>query len=103
MKLLIAFDESQSARFAIEDLVNAGLTNDVDATVMCVASPMHDDAMEAEVAVSPSAVAYLAADAATITDLERALDIARVAERRLQKFFPRWALGAVAKIADNQV
>ena len=93
-RLLIAYDGSDSARAAIEDLRRAGLGPDVDATVMSVADDgilgdWDEHVLDEPVRQTPATVALTAGQLDAIRD---ARGIAADGAGHLRRLFPNWEI-----------
>jgi nucleotide-binding universal stress UspA family protein len=97
MKLLIAYDGSQCAGAALNDLKRAGLPRETEALVVSVADvwlppPGSEIAAAAEMVPPPVRLSR----AHAIETEEQALALAQQAAARLQERFPGWRVSAVA-------
>ena len=100
MKILIAYDGSECAETALEDLKRAGLPGDVEALVMSTADvflPPPDDEVETTAYV-PKAVKHARERAQG--QLEEAAAAAKHASERIQSLFPEWQVRSEA-LADS--
>jgi nucleotide-binding universal stress UspA family protein len=97
MKLLIAYDGSQCAGAALNDLKRAGLPRETEALVVAVADvwlPPPGSEVAAAVEMVPPPVRLSRAHA--IETEEQALALAQQAAARLQERFPGWRVSAAA-------
>lgn len=97
MKLLIAYDGSQCAGAALNDLRRAGLPRETEALVVAVADvwlPPPGGEVAAAVEMVPPPVRLSRAHA--IETEEQALKLAEQAAERLQTQFPGWRVSAAA-------
>jgi nucleotide-binding universal stress UspA family protein len=95
MKLLIAYDGSESAQAALDDLRRAGLPNEAQALVVSVAEvwlpPPGDESSDDQFQLPiPTAVKLARARAAEAVD--PADTLAKRARDRVQGIFPNWAV-----------
>jgi nucleotide-binding universal stress UspA family protein len=95
MKLLIAYDGSESAQAALDDLRRAGLPDEAQALVISVAEvwlpPPRDETLDDTFPLQiPASVKLAHARAAEA--VEQALTLARRARDRVQGIFPDWVL-----------
>jgi nucleotide-binding universal stress UspA family protein len=100
-KILIAFDGSQAAEAALQDLRRAGLPTIAQAKVLTVYPPILSlDALSPNGIVTASyAMAYRDALAHQKSELARALASAKSAARKLKSLFPGWKVTAQS-VAD---
>ena len=100
MKILIAYDGSECAETALEDLKRAGLPGDVEALVMSTADvfmPPPDDEVETTAYV-PQAVKHARERAQG--QLDEAAAAAKHASERIKSLFPEWQVRSEA-LADS--
>jgi nucleotide-binding universal stress UspA family protein len=100
MKILIAYDRSECAETALEDLKRAGLPGDVDVLVMSIADiflPPPDDEVETTAYV-PEAVKQARERAQG--QLEEAAAAAKHASEQIGSLFPGWQVRSEA-LADS--
>ena len=85
MKILLAYDGSIYADAAIEDMRRAGLPNNAEALVVCVANyGLHPPrAAGTEETTSPES---------QITKLDEANSLVQDARNRLHSYFPQWVI-----------
>jgi nucleotide-binding universal stress UspA family protein len=117
MKILVAYDDSECAKAAIEDLQRAGLPQDATAVVVSVVDtllPSAALALDSTAAVGTShrvAATLAQARAATKQSTEDANDLAHEGSKRVRRCFPGWqvfaepivgtATRAILQKADN--
>src|SRR5215468_9890870 len=91
MKILIAYDGSECAESAIDDLKRAGLPRRAEAIVMTIAE---------ELIPAPTSIGGVATAFAKnlLEEEEDSLALARRARSRLQELFPGWEILAEAGI-----
>jgi nucleotide-binding universal stress UspA family protein len=100
MKILIAYDDSDASRAALEDLVRAGLPDDVEATVMTVETVDDERLLETDADdFYMSLEMPVAGD--TLRSLDRALFIAAEGESTLRRILPHWHVRAAARDASS--
>jgi nucleotide-binding universal stress UspA family protein len=87
VKLLIAYDGSQSADRAIEDLSRAGVPDHAQAVVLSVAEA---DKLPEQAAVEPKKDS--SCSAISSADCDEALKVAHSAVQRLASTFPSWTI-----------
>jgi len=96
MKILIAYDGSESADDALSDLPRAGLPGDVEALVYV--ADVWLPSSQIEFARATEARRLLAADASSFAPASRAVEeeraLSRAAARRLSSLFPAWEVSA---------
>jgi len=96
MKLLIAYDGSQCAGAALNDLRRAGLPGETEAMVVSVADGWQPPGSDVAVAVEMVAPPVRLAGARGIETEERALKLAEQAAQWLRGQFPGWRVSAAA-------
>ena len=100
MKILIAYDGSESADKGIDNLSRAGLPSEADALVVSVAEvwlppPQDDEALDDTFPLQiPAGVKRARAHAAQI--VREAQELAERGTKRVQHIFPRWTVSRVA-------
>ena len=100
MRILIAYDGSESADMALEDLKHAGLDSEADALVMCVADvfvppPINDDPFPVYV---PESIKH--AHQRARYELAQAEDLAKRISHQIKSVFPNWNISSQAE-ADS--
>jgi hypothetical protein len=96
MKILIAYDGSESADKGIDNLSRAGLPSEADALVVSVAEvwlppPPDDEALDDTFPLQiPAGLKRARAHAAQI--VKQAQELAELGSKRVQHFFPRWTV-----------
>ena len=98
MKILIAYDGSEYADAALEDLKRAGLFHDVDALVMSMADVFLPPSIEGETERVPSVVRR--AHERAQRKLDEAAALAKGASERVKSLFPDWQVRSEA-LADS--
>jgi len=103
MKILIAYDGSESADAALEDLRRAGLGTEAEALVMTVAdvfvpTPVNEE-IENEVAMYLPPALKRAHERAE-HKLEKARDLAKQVSEQIRSLFPAWHISSEAE-ADS--
>lgn len=95
MKVLVAYDGSPCSEEALTDLQRAGLPNNVEAIVMCVADiwVLPEGESVAPAPLGPSATIRQARQTTALMK-ERATTFAAHAAARLQTLFPGWTVQA---------
>jgi nucleotide-binding universal stress UspA family protein len=98
MKLLIACDGSDSANAAIDDLIRAGLPQDVEARVLSVADVLSHLIAESSTPAGDDAMAKMSANARDLAlkAVKDAEAIAKAGASRIAALFPSWKLDAHA-------
>lgn len=96
MKILIAYDGSEVADAAIEDLRHAGLPSVAEALVFTVADVFVPPAIDASVEVPPKPAAGWRAHERAERKLKEAESRAREASERISKDFPEWKVSSEA-------
>jgi len=93
MKILIAYDGSEGAESAIEDLMRAGLPRRAEAIVMTIAE---------ELIPAPTSIGGVATTFAKnlLEEEKDSMSLARRARSRIQELFPGWEILAEAGIGS---
>ena len=98
MRILIAYDGSSGADAVLADLERAGLPNDVEAIVICVADvclwPMSNSEANSAIPELPSVEK---AHRQALLAVEEARALAAEASARLRERFPRWRVSAESR------
>jgi nucleotide-binding universal stress UspA family protein len=102
MKILIAYDGSECADAALEDLKHAGLNAEADVVVMCVADVFVPPPVEEVDGKFPVHIpeAVKRAHERARHKLEEAADLAKRASNQIKSLFPPWNVDAQAE-ADS--
>lgn len=93
MKILIAFDGSECAEAALDDLLRAGLPRGVEAKVLTIA----EELIPAPASIGGVDTAFPQVE---FTEQQRALELARQTCARIQALFPDWELRAEAGLGS---
>lgn len=100
MKLLLAYDGSECAQAALDDLLRAGLPREAEVIVISVADVWLAPESDQGEAVKPVPLAVAKARAQARQALDEAWAVAEEARVRLQTNFPTWQVSAEA-VADS--
>lgn len=84
MKILVAYDGSGCAEDALSELKRAGLPEETEALVLCVAEPWH----------APVGTGGIVADVSPLADESSALHLAEKGRATLMGYFPHWHVHA---------
>ncbi|HVS31209.1 MAG TPA: universal stress protein [Thermoanaerobaculia bacterium] len=96
MKILIAYDASESARAAITGLPRAGLPDDTNAVVLTAADVLPGLIRERESAKEPGGEMFGRARAAALQAMTEAKGVAGEGAERIAARFPAWSVTAEA-------
>lgn len=103
MKILIAYDGSECADAALEDLLSAGLPNTAEAIIMSLADvfvppPINEEVDDTFPTYVPAGVRL--ANERAERDVKQAESMAKRASEQLKKSFPQWQVRGLA-LADS--
>jgi nucleotide-binding universal stress UspA family protein len=99
MRLLIAYDGSGYAEAALEDLLRAGLPEQVEALVLSVADAYLPPVPQSEYEYASNKQAAGLSEWA-LRELKREEELALRARLRLQSLFPTWQVGSEARLGS---
>ena len=96
MKILIAYDASESAKTAIAGLTRAGLPSDTEAVVITAADVLPGLSREQDEAKKPSGEMFARARASAIQAMADAKKVAAEGAERVAGLFPGWRVSSEA-------